>query len=83
MDTSTETRTDNSKRPALPTALEMMDYYRRNGRQVVGYRAFSSGIAGTNWVQECDFIPCERTALLNMYESEGLLLSPVYADEVK
>lgn len=82
MNTSTETRTDNSKRPALPTALEMMDYYRRNGRQVVGYRAFSSSIAG-NWLMEDAFIPCENIALLNMCESEGLLLSPVYADEVK
>ena len=75
------TQIDNSKRPALPTALEMMDYYRRNGRQVVGYRAFH--LVGTNWEQHTDFMPCELIPLLDAYECQGMLLSPVYADEVK
>jgi hypothetical protein len=75
------TQIDNSKRPALPTASEMMDYYRRNNREVVGYRAFR--FVDTNWLQWSSFTSCEETDTLNKFESAGCLLSPVYADEVK
>lgn len=68
---------------AMPHPLAVIEQSRRDGREVVGYRAFYFIEEETKWVIAHPFIQADDTHALNLGEWIGWLLSPVYADEVR
>ena len=85
METSTET-TRVRTGFAMPHPLAVIDESRRNGREIIGYRAFrlvDDGVNKPMWEQVSYHTPVNFTEHLNKYEQNGWLLSPSYADEVK
>ena len=83
MNTSTSETTRVRTGFAMPHPLTVIDESRRNGREVVAYRAFGLSEDGTRWEQKHKPISVYRGWFLDFMESNGYLLSPVYADEVK
>lgn len=85
MNTTTET-TRIRTGFAMPHPLAVIEQSRREGREIIGYRAFrlvDDGVSKPTWEQVGYHIPVNFTEQLNKYEQNGWLLSPSYADEVK
>ena len=83
MNTSTSETTRVRTGFAMPHPLAVIEQSRRDGREVVAYRVFGLSHDGTRWEQKYQSVSVEHGGLLDVMESNGNLLSPVYADEVK